>query len=507
MAASLIPAEDFPFCGPTNLMASPVQDAQRAINLFVDPGIASSKSRLGLKGRPGLASFSNPSAGTNSPVHSLWAGAGRLFASVGDHVYEINNAGGVITDYGGGIGSADANATPFQSNGVQLLVCSPTNGQVLNVNPVGPALNVVFNGSAIEYLDGFFISIAKGASLVGANPNQVNVSANGDGTTWPALSYFIETSAADLIVQLCVLNGLLYIFGQRTVRVWYDAGNAIQPLARVSGGVINVGCLASQSVVKFSNSIMWLGANDYGQPQVFQMQGMNPVPVSTPAIEFMIQNCHLFNANAYAASLSYSQAYAYQESGHTFYVLNIVNVAGGYLPVITLVYDLTTRMWHERTYGSAVPGCFANVQNFSAVGSPTMFVGDANSGKIYYQSDQYAADVAAAIIYTRIAPHTGSENRFFTYSRFELDIDPQVNSGAGTIAPVLDYSNNGGRSFLGFNFPLAQAANDSAPGAFQRFYANQLGHSRDRVFKVSITDSTNLIRIANAYLTAEADPT
>ena len=71
---------------------------------------------------------------------------------------------------------------------------------------------------------------------------------------------------------------------------------------------------------------------------------------------------------------------------------------------------------------------------------------------------------------------------------------------------MLSYSNDGGRNFLtGAPWPYAmrQAQSSGTAGAFRRFYSLQLGRSRDRVFKVEIIDGTNLIRIANAYLTAE----
>lgn len=487
--------DQFPFAGPSYLLPSPVMDAQRSINLYPEPGIRGSKTQLGLTGRPGYAPFSNISGPTIG--HSLFAGSGRLFAALGTHAYEIKNDGTAITDYGSGLGTL-AYPTPMIANGTQLLLCDPGVGTVFSLNPGTPALDAEFSGIALEYLDGFYISIAVGASLAGSNPNQINASTNGDGTSWPALSYVIRTGAADYTIQLAVLGGLLYIFGQKTIEIWYDAGNNIFPFARVANGQLNIGCLAAASVVKFTNTILWLGSDGTGYGQVYMMQGQNPVKVSNPAIEFMIS----FFANAFATqdALIYSKAYGYTEAGHTFYVLNICN--SSYETVWSLVYDLSTGLWHERMWGAIVPTGFASVPNYGA--TLPNFVCDEKSGQIWYQSINYPNDGGSgnAIQYQRVSPHVGQSGKAVAYSDFTLDMDPGASLSAGTIQPILDYSNNGGRTFCGFDYPMQQAYDEGFPDGFQRFFAKQLGRSRDRVFSVTITDAANLIRISSAYLTA-----
>lgn len=505
MPASLIPAEQFAFCGPTNLSVSPVIDAERAINLYCEPGIASSKTRMGLTGRPGLTRVGATTL-AGGFGHSLYPGAGRLFVATGSHVYEVGSGGNIITDYGTGLSNFAPTQMPFVANGTQLLICDPEAGNIFNVNPGGPSLDNVFNGVSLEYLDDFYIAIATGASLVGANPNQLNVSVNGDGTTWPGLAFTFETSAADLIVRLAVLNSLVYIFGQKTLRIWYNAGNAIFPFARINGGVVNLGCLAPASVVKFSNTILWLGSDGTGYGQVYMMQGTNPVRVSNTAIENYIAT------EVDQLRLQSARAYGYQEAGHTFYVINFEKpFPGTHTTGQTLVYDLTTGLWHERAYavgGSSgvalVPTGYANVPSFGTAFGPNYVIDEA-TGQLWYQSIQLPNDGGTGnpITYTRIAPHVSAQRRWTKYSRFELDMD----QGNGAIAPILDYSNgrvvSGDLQFLGYNYPLAQAQDQGAAGTAQQFYATQLGRSRDRTFKVTITEDTNLIRIANAAIYAE----
>lgn len=493
----IVPPELFQFCGPTYLAESPVIDAQRSINLYPVTAYKSSKTQMGLVGRPGLVLFGAGGAATVG--HSLWAGEGRLFAALGDSVYEFNNAGGITTTFGPGAGPGLAAATavpcPIVSNNQQLLVCDPLNGRVFYINPGTGNLGVaVFNGIALEYLDGYMISIATGASLVGANPNQLNVSdflAAGTAANWGALNYVIRTGSADKLKQLAVMGSLLILFGEKSIEFWYNAGNANFPFARMQGASLNLGCLAAQSVVKFYNTVLWLGADDRGYAQVYMMQGTNPVRVSNASIEFLIA------AFSSQPNLPYAKAYGYQEAGHTFYVLNLCN--SSYQTSQSLVYDLTTGLWHERSYNVSGPWpCgFASVANFGAV-IPN-FVCDDLSGNVYYQSINYANDNNATtrkIVYTRTAPHVCDQGKVLRYNRLEIDGD------FGNADPILTYSNNGGRSFTSSpSYSMLQATDQGFTGqTFKRAWARQLGRSRDRVFKVTITEGTELIRIANAYL-------
>lgn len=485
---------DFGFCGPTYLASGYSFDCQRAINLYPEPGYKTSKGQMMLVGRPGLNLFGTAAY---TPIRALWAGvststSGRLFAAAGTHFLEINNAGATSTDYGVMAGSTGAGQCQVEANVTQLLVCDRNAGKVYNADPTGPVMTAVFNGVALAYLDGFYVAVATGASLVAANnPNQVNVSANGDGTTWNALAYAYRTGAADLVTQVASLNGLLWVLGQKTIEVWYNAGTAIFPFARVGGGTINLGVLSPQSVVKFNNTIMWLGASDTGWAQVYMTQGMNPVRVSNHAIEQYLTSFSV-------GLMTTARAYGYQEAGHTFYVLNFMS---GEAPTgITLVYDLTTGLWHERVYyydysSGPYPVCFACQPGFIA--GPN-FVGDGLTGKICQQSIGYFSDTGSVKIkYIRRVPHISNSNRVLKHERFELEGE------LGSANPVLAWANDGGVANLGAH-NMQQATDFGITGTRRRFFVNQMGRARDRVYQVTIESSADSIRLAAAYLNVDA---
>jgi hypothetical protein len=479
---------EFPgFCGPTYQTLSPVFGSERAINLYPELPArgASTKTSAALIGRPGLSAFSTNVAGQ---CRVLWAGNNRLFVMGGTNFYELTNAGAIGTNYGAMAGSGGAGPGTVRANGVQLLALDRSAGQVYNANPAGPAMTSVFNGVALEFLDGFYASIATGASLVGVNPNQMNVSNFMDGTTWNALNYVIRTTSADLIWQLQQINRMLVIFGQKTTSFWYNTGNPLFPFAEYQGGTMAIGCLAPFSVSKFQNTIVWLGGDDNGYAQVYALKGMGAERVSNPCIEQFLDTY----GRVYDISKAWS--FGYQESGHTFFVLNIVD--NSYIPKASLVYDLTNGLWHERFYSGPYPVCFASLPgSFTLAGN--RFVGDGNGNTVLFQSVVNPSDAGTAIAYTRVTPHSGAYNKRFSYGSIEVDAD------VGTAQLKMSLSDDGGRTFktLSRSDATQAASGDTTPvGGFGRFIWKQDGESRDRVWRFDITNSTQLVRLQGAYL-------
>lgn len=497
---------DFGFCGPTYNAESAVLDAQRCINLYPEPGYGTSKSKMALIGTPGLNTFMTLA---QSPVRGLWAGNNRLFACAGTHVYEVSNAGAVITDYGA-IPNSTGGSSPvtFQHDGTHLILMDPTcpgsggglTGNVFNINPVGPTITQVGNngggnvaGGAITFLDDFIVSLDV------ATNNRVNVSNLGDGTTWNALNFIVRSGSSDLATWLEQLNGQLWIFGQKNIEVWYNAGNPLFPFARVPGATLNLGLLSQYTVVRFQNTIMWLGTDDRGYAQVYMTQGTAPVRVSNWAIEQIIASRFRANGNNPGAFT----AFGYEEAGHTFFCLNAASQALG---LSMLVYDLTTGLWHERNtkvggvQAAWLPNCFASAPYFSTSSSGPNFVGDFSSGKIYYMLLSATSDAGANIIRQRMSPHVANKNLWTKHVSLELDAD------VGTAQAQLLYSNDGGRTYPHSRAAVAastDAGYGSVGGGFGRFKWWQLGRSRDRAYQIKIDDNANQIALINAYLNAE----
>jgi hypothetical protein len=480
---------DFRFCGPSFSDISPFFDSEDSLNLYPEQGLGgASVSAIELVGTPGLTLFATL---PTSPVRAVWAGTGRLFAVGGTHVYEVSSAGAIMTDFGAMAGSGGG-TTPcrFESNGDQLLVMDPTvgslggglTGAVFYVNPAG-SMDLVFNGGSLSYMDGFMFSLG---TDVNSKLNVSDLGLGGAAVDWNALNFVVTTGDASLAIWTEVLNGKLWVFKEKAIEIWSNAGNPTFPLARDPGATLNQGLLAQQSVVKFSNTLMWLGADQQGYAQVFMANGLQPVRVSNVAVENFINN--KIKTLGFAARSS--TAFGYEEAGHTFYCLTI--------GTFTLVYDLTTNMWHRRCYSTDgatelryLPQVAACAPFFNPTGGGYNYVGDYSSGRIYVMQLSATSDMETAVLRYRVSPTIYDRGLWLKHPSLEIFAD------VGTAQLTLTYSNNGGSTFPLPTTPVAiSGTNDQgATGTFKRFKWRELGRSRARCYKVSCYDATNPIRL------------
>jgi hypothetical protein len=496
---AILPFQNFQFCGGTYLAASPVVDSERSINLYPEINPAQAKSPVALIGRPGLSTFCTlPTA----PVRALAAGNGRLFAIGGTHFYEVDpTSGSIITDYGAIPNST--NTTPARivfgmvGGTAQLLLSDPScvpNPLICYPSISGPAVNAVFNGFDLEFMDAFYFS------LVDATQNGVAASAAGDGATWPGLAVIQRQTEVDQVNGLYKVNSNLWIFGQKTITPYYDTGSAGFPLALVQGATIQIGALGPPSsiatraqpafhILKAQNTVLWIGADDRGFMDFYIASGVLPVPISSPGIIPLVKGY---------GNISNARGFAYSEGGHTFAVWNfpLANYVSGSPLGATLVYDLTTKQWHERTYfngsteGRWLADCFASVELQSGAQN---FIGDFSSGRIFKMGLEFTSDAGQPIRYTRRCPVISSNNSWLAHGSFQLDAD------IGSANAVLTYSNNGGLSYTGGPYTIPKIGTTAASG-INTYIQHQLGRSRQRVYQVQITDGSNLIRLVDAYV-------
>ncbi len=491
---AILPQEVFRFCGPTYQSVSPVADSERAFNLYPEANPASAKTPVTLVGTPGLELFATLPHG---PVRALGAGNGRLFAVGGQHFYEVNpTSGAIITDYGNigaavGIGPAKI-VFGMVSGSAQLLVFDPsvtnlgeTPGAVFYPDIAGPSMVLVTKGGDLEYLGNYYFTLLTNVQ------NGVASSAAGDGSTWPSLNAIIRNTTVDQVNGLIAVQNNLWIFGQKTITPYYNAGTSGFPFALVNQATIQLGALGSPvesssgsgtafHIIKANNTVYWIGADDRGFARIWMARGYQPIPVSTPGVDQVI---------ASYGDISGARGFAYEEGGHLFCVWNFPNANSG--NGATLVFDVTTNLFHERMYWDGATqtrwraDCFASVE---LGGGATNFVGDYANGKIYKLSLSYTSDAGTAIRRIRTAPIIAADNEWLTHGSFELDAD------IGTAIPFLTMSNNGARSFLSNSYQIPQMWTDAGSG-ITKYVQDQLGSAVQRVYRVTITDADNPIRL------------
>jgi hypothetical protein len=438
--------------------------------------------------------YGNLASAAGGAVRQLYAGNERLFAVAGTHFYEVNPASfAVIKDYGSMAGSTGVGPAQIVVCGTgvtaQLLVMDSSVGKIFYADPITPAMVDVYNGFSLEYLDTFCFALA------GSADNVVAQSATLDGATWPGLTTVTVEGTVDKKTRLIVVNSLMWIMGQDNIEVWYNAGTAGFTLARMPNGTINQGIyggygqLAAFTAVRIQNTVLWMGqSTERGYGQFWMANGLTPVRISTPAVEALLKSY---------GDISKATSFAEEYDGHSFFVTNFPNANSG--NGATLVYDLVTNEWHERTHdysgtqGMALPNCFASVD---IGGTMKNFVGGP-SGNIYLQDSSYTSDAGTAIKYVRRAPHVQNSQKWVKHQKLLLD------GSWGAATPTLAWSDNSNTS-LSFNTPRnIQTLSSEAANGFMKSGWMQLGRGLDRVYEVAISTSADQVRLSNAYLSVE----
>lgn len=317
----------------------------------------------------------------------------------------------------------------------------------------------------VTFMDGYLI-------FNEPNSEQFYLSPLGAVIPFSGLDVASAEANPDSIVGLVAMQENLYLFGNQSLEIWYDSGSANFPFSRVQGAVSEIGCCSGFTIQKIQNTVYWLGQDDKGRGIVYRAQGLTPQRISTLAIETMIRGL---------GDLSTARAWSYQQGGHAFYCLNLPGAS------TTWVFDTTTNLWHERTFFSA--GSYSrHLVDCHAFAYNTNVGGDYSTGNIYALDPTVFTDNSNTIVRERTTPHISKDIDRIFHSRFILDMEKGTGLTGTTQGTkpqaMLTWSNDAGHSWS--NEHWASIGPIGARGA--RVQWRRLGHSRDRVYRVRISD-------------------
>ena len=402
----------------SNESQSPWADLERTMNWYPEPNHSpASPYPASLYPCPGQQDYVTVS---DINCRALFAMAGRCYAVMGSHVYKVldTNSASIVT--GGTVTNAPdmANIASNGAAGGELLIASGGNGYLLNIatNTLSAVANLAGITTSVGMIDGYFLAFDAATSTY-------YISELNDGATWDLTQYAQRSIAPDPWVSMTVdSNRQIWLIGEQTGEVWYDAGTSPFPFQPVPGSVFGYGTCAPASVKLVGSSMMWLSQNANGAGQVVGASGLVPERVSTYAVETAIAGY------ARTVGITDAEAVTYSDQGHTFYCLTFPAANA------TWVYDLSTRLWHERgvwdtatgTYGVWGPRshCYAFGKHL---------VGDRESGMLCQMDTSFASECNGDLIRRmRIPPPlwlSPQSSRMFV-SRFQLLMEP----GLGTVS-------------------------------------------------------------------------
>ena len=321
------------FCGPTRRSQSLLASPERTINWYPHRVPRSDGSTITvLYPTPGLIEFATA---PESPGRGIFSENDRCFAVIGAALYEVfadgtkTSRGTVATD------QYPATMVTNGDGGGELFITSGNTGYILNLSTNGLS-SVVASVTMGGMIDGFFVALDIDTSTL-------RISDLLDGTTWDSTQIAQRSTAPDPWKALLVKYPRIWLLGEQTGDVWYNAGTSPFPFAPISSIQIPYGIAAPFTLKVVGTSVMWLTHNANGDGQVVAAEGYTPIVVSDEAVEYAIGQY---------SRIDDAVAFSYQDQGHEFYQLNFPTAGA------TWVYDRTMAQWHERASFDTTTGMF-----------------------------------------------------------------------------------------------------------------------------------------------------
>lgn len=455
-----------PFVGAAYESRSTNLDSQRCVNLYPERDESGQgKSVAALYGTPGTRLLVTlPGTGGIRGQHT--PATGDMIAVQGNKVYRVSSAW-VATECGTLL--TTTGPVSIADNGQSAMIVDGPYGYVLSLsgNTTAQITSDAFYGAdRVKYLDNYFI-------LNRPDTQTFYITELGT-TTLDALDFASAEGAPDLLVSLHVDHRELWLFGDTSVEVFFNTGNADFPFERTGNAFIQHGCAAPQSIASMDNTIYWLGKDERGSGTVWLANGYNPQRVSTHALENAIQGYE---------TISDAIAYTYQQEGHSFYVLTFPTASK------TWVYDAATLLWHERAYRNTTTAALERHRsNAYCFFGGEHVVGDWENGNLYALDLDYFSDNGDPMPAIRATGHAADPDyRWMIWDSLQVDMETgvglQTGQGSNPQA-MLDWSDDGGHTWSN--------EHTKSMGAVGKYKARvrwtRLGRSRDRVYRLTITD-------------------
>lgn len=451
---------------------SVIASAQRCLNLYIEP-------QPQQDGEP-MPAAHYPTPGLRIlrylpelPVRAIrQANNGKIYAIAGKGVYRITPPAGIADwDYVhlGDITPGLSTPASMSDNGIQVLIVDGSaNGWTIDLadDTFAQISDAAFFGAdRVDFIDGYFLL---------NKPGTYSFYWSGAyATTFDPLDIASKNVVGDMLATLVVAKKEIFLLGERTTEVFYDAalidpvtGFVTSQFAGVQGVFIDHGCAAKYSAASYDNTVFWLSRSRSGKGLVMMAAASEAKRISTWAIDTIIAGYKRID-DAYG--------WTYQNNGHALYVLTFPTDDR------TWVYDLTTGEWHEWLFTDFNGNEHAHRAMCAYPCFGTLLAGDRQYGNLYALENGTFTDLDFPIKRERCFPHMVAEGRRVFYREFLADME----TGAGPDVTddnliSLAWSDDRGRHF---GNPVSQSAGGLGDTLVSLQW-QRLGMARDRVFRL-----------------------
>lgn len=452
---------------------------QRRLNCYFENREDGDKTKVAVFGTPGLVASFMANTPLGLPMRGLLGTQSALYLVAYNQFQSVTALGAVL-----------ASGTLGTSAGLVSLAYSPTNVVVVDgasayvhvpsTLTFGPIPSFPATGAkTVTFVSSFFVCEQPGTQ-------QFWVSNSNDGSIWNALAFASASSFSDNILAVDNLLGNLILFCQQHTEFWQNIGAAPEPFAPILSAQNEYGLAAIFSRAHVDQSIVFLAQTREGQVQFVQLNGFNPVVISNPDLEYIINRF---------ASVSDAVALSYEQDRHKFYQVSFPTDNRSFL------FDCSTRLWSEvQTGPSVLPSRhWANLSTYYRGG--TVF-SDYATNQIYTMSPTQYTDNGQTIIREVITRHILSNFNRVRISLLYLDMDVGVGlqTGQGSNPQImLQYSKDNGRTWSAERWVTSGAV-----GMYlTRVLWRRFGSTRDATFRIRMSDAVKFVITEGAIKLAE----
>tara|TARA_R110000868_G_scaffold143298_1_gene361354 strand:- start:10822 stop:12390 length:1569 start_codon:yes stop_codon:yes gene_type:complete len=483
-----------------------IASAQRCVNLFAERNPQGALAPFTFYNAPGLTSLVE--LGTPASGRGLYrANNGSLYYAAGAFVYLVNSDWtmqtlGVLTTTTGPVSMADNGTTiglvDGSANGYQIDMTTNVMTQITEAANSPPSGTFAFYGAnRVDVVDGYMLFNHPGTR------NFYSTYAN--EMVFDALYFAAKNGFSDNLVGLVVTRREIWLIGEKTTEIWYNAGATDFPFQIMPGPFIQYGCIAPASIASVNGSNFWVSQDQAGQNIILRTDGYVAKRISNHAME---------NEMLTYPTVADAQAFCFQIEGHAFYQVNF--------PAANKTWrwdEATPEIWHEAVWVDengqenrhrAACAAFAYGKNVCA---------DWETGDLYEFDLNVTTDNGDPMYYRRGYPHMMDDGRRVIYPGFVLDVQAATSpytvdqpgpfpllAGPGGVggAPSIDagpvedallsgpapvsnppivwlrWSDDRGRTWSN---PVAQSLGATGQYLVQPAW-NRLGMARDRVFEI-----------------------
>jgi hypothetical protein len=455
---------------------SPIANAQVCINLYPESNPQDAPFPVTHYPGPGLTLLSDFSSQFTGFVRGIYETSnGAIVIVIGTNVISWHGPGNTSSSYVflGNLPSDTGKPVSMCDNQTDLVIVDGTPGggwyiplTSINSGTIIAISDPAFYGSTrVDFIDTFLIFNSPGTPSFYSTTS--NVLLPFDPT------YFAGKEGwNDLLICVAALHDNIWLLGNTTTEIWFNAGGATFPFARMPNSILQQGCVAPYSVVIADNAIYWLSQDRWGRNLMMRGEGYSARRISTFAVE---------DEWATYPTLEDAVAMTYQLSGH--------EIIGVYFPTGATwwAYDASTQLWHKRTYSDLttpwLPFCMSGwggVEDIAVGKINQIIAGDRTGARIYGVDRKGYTDNGVAIHRQRSWAHVQDDGQRIYHSRFSLSF-----AGAAMLPDTisLDWSDDAGQTY---GTAVPQTINNQTNGQYQW---RRLGYARDRVYRATWSGS------------------